>query len=76
LVRVVEVTAYRWPDSSLGCPLPNQRYTPVEIDGYRIVLRAGDRETIFHSDFDRVLPCAAEYEQLATPAEAAAEVNP
>lgn len=63
-MRVVDVMPVRWPDSSLGCPLPGQTYTPVQIDGYRIVLAAGDREYIFHSDFDRVLPCDASSEQL------------
>lgn len=63
-VRVVEVTAYVWPDSSLGCPLPGEVYTPGVVDGYRIVVAAGEQEFIFHSDFDRALPCDAQNEQL------------
>ena len=63
-LRVVEVRPLQWPDSSLGCPLPGQPYTPIRIDGYRIVLGVGDSEYIFHSDFDRVIPCETENEQL------------
>ncbi|MBC6934950.1 MAG: hypothetical protein DWB42_03840 [Chloroflexi bacterium] len=63
-IRVVEVRPVRWPDSSLGCPLPGQTYTAVQIDGYRIVLLAGEREYIFHTDFDHALPCDAANEQL------------
>lgn len=63
-IRVIEVRPLQWPDSSLGCPLPGQTYTPVRIDGYRIVLAAGEREYIFHTDFDHVLPCDPRNEQL------------
>jgi len=63
-VRVVEVTAYIWTDTSLGCPLPGEIYTSLSVDGYRIVLSAGDNEYIFHTDFDRALPCDAANEQL------------
>lgn len=63
-VRVVEVTAYEWTDSSLGCPVSGQTYVPVEVVGYRIVLSAGDSEYIFHTDADQILPCAAENEVL------------
>jgi hypothetical protein len=63
-IRVIEVRPVRWLESSLGCPLPDQTYTTLEIDGYRIVLAAGDTEYIFHTDFDRVMPCDPENEQL------------
>lgn len=67
-VRVLEVAPYTWTDSSLGCPLNGQEYPSVEIDGYRIVLSVGDREYIFHTDFDRLIPCNPDNELL--PAEA------
>lgn len=63
-LSVIEVRPLQWPDSSLGCPLPGQAYTPVRIDGYRIVLRARDKDYIFHSDFDRVIPCESDNERL------------
>jgi hypothetical protein len=75
-IRLVEVSAYAWNDTSLGCPLPGEVYTPLIVDGYRIVLTAGEQEYIFHTDFDRVIACDAANEQLpeSTP-EATPEVN-
>jgi hypothetical protein len=63
-IQLVEVKAYHWIDSSLGCPLPGQSYTQVLIDGYRIILEAGDKQYIFHTDFDRALPCDPANEKL------------
>lgn len=63
-VRIVEVTPYVWTDTSLGCPAPGETYAALTVDGYRIVLSAGDNEYIFHTDFDRALPCDAKNEQL------------
>jgi len=63
-IRIVDVRTVRWTDSSLGCPQPDQTYTQVETDGYRIVVSAGEQEYIFHSDFDRLLVCSADAEQL------------
>lgn len=63
-IVVVEIRAYEWTDSSLGCPTPGQTYTPVLIDGYRIVMSAGDVEYIFHSDSDQLIACDAENERL------------
>jgi hypothetical protein len=63
-VRIVEVTPYVWTDTSLGCPAPGETYTALDVDGYRIVLSAGDQEYVFHTDFDRALPCDVKNEQL------------
>ncbi|MFN8376509.1 MAG: hypothetical protein U0694_27020 [Anaerolineae bacterium] len=63
-IRAVDVRQIRWTDSSLGCPQPDQSYTQVITEGYRIVVSAGDQEYIFHSDFDRLLLCDPEREQL------------
>jgi hypothetical protein len=56
-IRVITIEAVRWPDSSLGCPQLDQDYVAVQIDGYRIVLRTGDDTFVFHTDFDRIIPC-------------------
>jgi hypothetical protein len=63
-VRILEVASYVWPDTSLGCPIPGETYTEQTVDGYRIVLAAGDNEYIFHTDFDRAVPCDPANEQL------------
>jgi hypothetical protein len=33
-----------WSDGSLGCPEPGQMYTQALVDGYHIVIVAGDEE--------------------------------
>jgi len=58
------VEAYVWQDTSLGCPEPGQTYAPVAVDGYRIVLEVRDTQVIFHTDFDRAIPCDPDLEQL------------
>jgi hypothetical protein len=63
-VRVVDVQSYTWTDTSLGCPVAGETYTAIAVDGYRIALAAGENEYIFHTDFDRALPCDAANEQL------------
>ncbi len=64
-IRVVDVRAAVWTDSALNCPLPDSSdITSLKTDGYRIVLQAGDQEYIFHTDFDRVVPCDPANEQL------------
>jgi hypothetical protein len=74
-VRVVDVQAITWSDTSLGCPIPDQIYQPAAVDGYRIVLTTGDAFHVYHTDFDRVIPCTADTEQLPGGAEATAEVT-
>lgn len=67
-VRLVEVAPVVWTDSALNCPLPDQVVTPVEVDGYRIVLEAGEREYLFHADVDRVIACDPTNETIPTEA--------
>lgn len=43
-VVVVRATAVRWSDGSLGCPEPGMVYTQALVDGYQIVVRAGDSQ--------------------------------
>lgn len=63
-VQVVEVTSYTWLETSLGCPQPDVTYPQQEVDGYRIVLSAGDQQFLFHTDFDRVVACDPANEKL------------
>ncbi len=63
-IQLVDAVAYTWSDSSLGCPQPGVDYPPISIDGYRIVLEAGDQPYIFHTDSTQLIACAVENEQL------------
>jgi hypothetical protein len=57
-VEVVRVEAVDWPDASLGCPEPGMMYAQVITPGWRIVLRVGSREAIYHTDQRRVIPAS------------------
>ncbi|MBN1967111.1 MAG: hypothetical protein JW910_20825 [Anaerolineae bacterium] len=63
-VFLVEVTPYEWPDSSLGCPLPDQEYVATPALGYRIVLRVGQTPYYYHADFRHAFQCSEESERL------------
>ena len=43
-IEVVQATAVTWNDGSLGCPEPGMFYTQALVDGYHVILRAGDEE--------------------------------
>lgn len=63
-VEIMDVQAVVWPDTSLGCPQPDQMYAQILVNGYRIVVRAAGEDVIFHTDFDRALRCPAGDEVL------------
>ncbi len=67
-VAVVSVRAYRWPDASLGCPLPGETYAEVQIDGYRIVVAVGSGSQVaFHTNFEQLVRCDPGNEVLPGP---------
>lgn len=63
-VRLTAMRAVNWPDTSLGCPSEGQTYAEGPVAGYRLVVSAGGTDYIFHTDFDRLLPCPAGAESL------------
>jgi len=63
-IRLVDMQAYTWPNSSLGCPVEGQSYERMNIDGYRMVVTVGDNDYLFHTDFDHPVLCAPENEVL------------
>jgi hypothetical protein len=42
-LTIERAEAVTWGDGSLGCPEPGMMYTQVLVDGYWVVIRAGDR---------------------------------
>lgn len=43
-ISLVGAEAVIWNDGSLGCPQPGVAYPQVQIEGYRVLLRIGDRD--------------------------------
>ena len=43
-IDVVQADSVTWPDGSLGCPEPGMLYTQALVDGYHVILAAGDEE--------------------------------
>lgn len=43
-ITLIGAEAVIWNDGSLGCPQPGMVYPQVLIEGYRVILRAGDRD--------------------------------
>lgn len=57
-VKVQQLEAREWPDSSLGCPRPGLMYSQIVTPGYLIVVQAGERVLEYHSDArGRVVLC-------------------
>jgi hypothetical protein len=43
-IEVVRAEAVTWSDGSLGCPEPGMLYTQALVDGFQVVVNAGDEE--------------------------------
>ncbi len=63
-IFLLDVRPVVWTDSTLNCPAPDSNPVEQEIDGYRILVQAGNQEYLFHTDFDRVVPCNPDNEAL------------
>jgi hypothetical protein len=48
-----------WENAALGCPEPGKQYAEAETDGWRLTLKHGQREYIYHADDHHVIPCPA-----------------
>jgi hypothetical protein len=47
-LTIERAEAVTWGDGSLGCPEPGMMYTQVLVEGYWVVIRAGDQSFDFH----------------------------
>lgn len=62
-VIVDSVRPVQWADVTVGCEVEiaaPDGGTTTGASGYRIILNAGEREYIYHTDFDRLVPCTTE----------------
>lgn len=41
-IIVIEAQATTWPNGAMGCPEPGNMYTQALVDGWRVILEAGD----------------------------------
>ncbi|MBN1955473.1 MAG: hypothetical protein JW900_10540 [Anaerolineae bacterium] len=57
--NVLSAQAVDWPDSSLGCPQPNESYLDVITPGYRIVIEIDGQHYEVHTDAtgERIVLC-------------------
>jgi hypothetical protein len=58
-IRIAEVEATNWPDTSLGCPKAGMMYASVVTAGFRIVLEVGGQEYVYHTGPERFVRCDA-----------------
>ncbi|MCD4686640.1 MAG: hypothetical protein K8S97_11960 [Anaerolineae bacterium] len=58
------VITLTWPDASLGCPKPDADYDDRPTQGYRIVLRSGNEQIIYHTSSQHIMYCTPEDEIL------------
>lgn len=49
-LKLVSKTEEQWPNSGLGCPVPDKMYTQVIIAGYKIIFNDGTRNFEVHTD--------------------------
>jgi hypothetical protein len=63
-VFLVGVTAYDWPDNTLGCATDNQVAGGGPVPGYQIVLRVGRQDYFYHTDYRQAVFCPEEAERL------------
>jgi hypothetical protein len=58
-LKVEQVEARQWSDTSLGCPRPGVLYAQVLTPGFLIVVSGGGKQLEYHSDErGRVVLCA------------------
>jgi hypothetical protein len=56
-IDLISVRPMTWDDASLGCPLRGEFYAQLPVQGYQLVLVAGGRQYVFHSNEDRLVLC-------------------
>lgn len=63
-VELISLLSVTWPDTSLGCPKTGGVYAEQETPGYRVVVRTGEREAIYHTNIREFVLCAPGEEVL------------
>lgn len=66
-VQVRSMRPMVWEDASRGCPVAGEFYAMLPVEGYRVVVEAGGRQYVFHSNFDRLVLCEGGITPTPTP---------
>ena len=66
-VTMISVESMLWPDSSLGCPQPNETYAQVQTEGYLVRLEAIDKIYEYHTNTDNWVVLCKETELPSFP---------
>lgn len=56
-IEVADTRAVQWTDSSLGCAQRGHAYPAIRSEGWIITLIHQDRQTVYHADRYRAIPC-------------------
>ncbi len=56
-ITVASSKQVEWPDTSLGCPKPDEKYMRQRAKGYVLELKHRGRSYTYHADMRRVIPC-------------------
>lgn len=62
-VTIDSVRPVEWASDTLGCETDTatpEGSTPSGVSGYLILLKVGERQFEYHTDFDRLIPCSVE----------------
>ncbi|MSP13335.1 MAG: hypothetical protein EXR62_10320 [Chloroflexi bacterium] len=49
-IQVASVEKQIWPDASLGCPQAGYVYAQALTPGYKVILKSGNTEYVYHTD--------------------------
>jgi len=56
-IEVLSLTSVNWSDTSLGCPKIGMMYTQVLVSGYKVILKANEKEFDIHVGDGRAVIC-------------------
>ena len=56
-ISISRIESVTWPDSALGCPVPEQDYGESKVRGFRITLDHNGQSFSYHTDQKRAIPC-------------------
>ena len=56
-ISISRIESVTWPNTALGCPVPEQDYGESKVRGFRITLDHNGQSFGYHTDQKRAIPC-------------------